>query len=303
MALGNLFGSMIGEPEHQDFQSYSGPWSNQQPYLNNLFSSASNIYAQRPYTNTFGNPNSLTSAASGVLGNAISGRNMNPMVADTLSGKYLTASTNPYFSGAVNDALGLAKSQFAGMYGGAAGNNLNNSGFQEGLARSLAQQALSAYSNNYANERQNQLGLYNQERQNQLNAASVAPTFDYNVASAPWLDLAKYQGAVSGNYGSSNAYQMPWQNQMYQQMFGFGGAPAAAQGPANTFASMFSDVRLKENIERVGTHDETGIGIYKYNYIGNPTPQLGVLAQELEQVKPEAVGESSGFKTVNYKMI
>jgi hypothetical protein len=32
-------------------------------------------------------------------------------------------------------------------------------------------------------------------------------------------------------------------------------------------------------------------------------PHIGVLAQEVEQIKPEAVGEAAGFKTVNYKMI
>lgn len=71
----------------------------------------------------------------------------------TIRGDYLDPNSNPYFASSVNDALGLAKSQFAGMYGGGPGNNLNNSGFQEGLARTLGQQATNAYAQNYNTER------------------------------------------------------------------------------------------------------------------------------------------------------
>jgi hypothetical protein len=55
---------------------------------------------------------------------------------------------------------------------------------------------------------------------------------------------------------------------------------------------------LKSNIERIGTHS-LGIGIYAYDIFGER--QLGVMADEVEQVKPEAVlTHSSGFKMVNY---
>ena len=60
-----------------------------------------------------------------------------------------------------------------------------------------------------------------------------------------------------------------------------------------------SDERVKENIEQVGQLDN-GLPVYSYNYKGSPTPQIGLIAQEVEQVKPEAVGEIDGIKTVNY---
>jgi hypothetical protein len=63
--------------------------------------------------------------------------------------------------------------------------------------------------------------------------------------------------------------------------------------------SFFSDERLKENIQPIGeTFD--GQKIYKYNYKGEPGTQIGLLAQEVEREHPEAVGESRGFKTVDY---
>lgn len=63
--------------------------------------------------------------------------------------------------------------------------------------------------------------------------------------------------------------------------------------------SLFSDERLKENIKPVGALKD-GQKIYIYNYKGDPTPRIGLIAQEVEKKYPEAVGESHGFKTVDY---
>ena len=61
----------------------------------------------------------------------------------------------------------------------------------------------------------------------------------------------------------------------------------------------FSDERLKENIEKVGeTYD--GLGIFKYNYLWDDTPRIGLIAQDVERVAPEAVVEIGGFKAVDY---
>lgn len=62
----------------------------------------------------------------------------------------------------------------------------------------------------------------------------------------------------------------------------------------------FSDERLKENITQVGETND-GQPIYRYNYKGDPRTQIGLLAQEVEKDHPEAVGESDGYKTVDYK--
>jgi len=62
---------------------------------------------------------------------------------------------------------------------------------------------------------------------------------------------------------------------------------------------MFSDERLKEEIEPVGKLYD-GTSVYRYNYIGDPTPRIGVMAQEIEKTRPEAVFEVGGFKAVDY---
>lgn len=70
---------------------------------------------------------------------------------------------------------------------------------------------------------------------------------------------------------------------------------------ATVLGGWLSDERAKENIVEIGkTHD--GQTIYRYNYIGDPTTQIGLIAQEVEQSHPEAVGEAGGLKTVNYDL-
>jgi hypothetical protein len=72
-------------------------------------------------------------------------------------------------------------------------------------------------------------------------------------------------------------------------------------GTAGTAAMMFSDRRLKSNIERIGTHP-LGIGVYEYDIFDRK--ERGVMADEVEAVMPEAVMlHPSGYKMVNYGMI
>jgi len=81
---------------------------------------------------------------------------------------------------------------------------------------------------------------------------------------------------------------------------------AAAASNTNAAASiiaayLISDIRLKANIERVGTH-ELGIGVYEYDIEGRR--ERGVMAQELLEVMPEAVAVMpNGYYGVNYEMI
>lgn len=66
-------------------------------------------------------------------------------------------------------------------------------------------------------------------------------------------------------------------------------------------ASFFSDGRLKENIKYHDT--KNGFKRYIYNYIGDTTKYLGVMAQEVRKVLPEAITEDRGHMKVNYAML
>ena len=66
------------------------------------------------------------------------------------------------------------------------------------------------------------------------------------------------------------------------------------------WAALLSDIRLKENITPVGKLNN-GLTVYKFNYIGNPKTQIGLIAQEVKEFKPQAVvkGED-GYWRVDY---
>jgi hypothetical protein len=103
-------------------------------------------------------------------------------------------------------------------------------------------------------------------------------------------------GATTNKYnaqlGASNASNAASSNFMGGLM-GLGGA-------------IFSDINLKENIKKVGSLDN-GLNLYSYNYKDGfdlPTGrQVGVMAQEVEKVIPEAVTEVNGYKAVRYDML
>ena len=61
-----------------------------------------------------------------------------------------------------------------------------------------------------------------------------------------------------------------------------------------------SDIRLKRDIAQVGELD-SGINLYRYRYLWSDTTYVGVMAQEVAAVKPEAVLRGAdGYLRVDY---
>lgn len=118
----------------------------------------------------------------------------------------------------------------------------------------------------------------------------VAPTGSQSVSRTTPNAFSTALGTGLGTAGILNMLGL----------FGGGGAGAGATLGA-LGAGLLSDERVKENIEPVGML-HNGLNVYSYNYIGDPTTQIGLLAQEVEQVHPEAVGRIGPFKTVRYDL-
>ena len=71
-------------------------------------------------------------------------------------------------------------------------------------------------------------------------------------------------------------------------------------GAAPNFSLTTSDERLKENIEPVGELYD-GQQIYRYNYLNDDMPRIGLMAQEVAEDNPDAVGDIGfGFLGVDY---
>lgn len=120
------------------------------------------------------------------------------------------------------------------------------------------------------------------------------PTFN-NSGLAKTPDLT---GALKDTYdaqmGAYNADQAANASNM-SALFSLAGS--AMSNPAMT-SMMFSDRRLKSNIKRVGKH-KIGVDIYSYTMLG--FPQIGVMAQEVEAVRPDLVKRhANGYLMVDY---
>lgn len=82
-----------------------------------------------------------------------------------------------------------------------------------------------------------------------------------------------------------------------------GGGPSTLGSVASAvggLASIFSDRRLKRDIERVDEFPD-GLGIYAFRYVMGVKRVLGVMADEVAKLRPWALGpERAGYATVDY---
>jgi len=82
---------------------------------------------------------------------------------------------------------------------------------------------------------------------------------------------------------------------------GIGGLYKAGSGIASGIASIFSDIRLKTGIEKVG--EKEGINIYEFNYTGDSKRFRGVMAQEVSHIEGAVELGEDGYLRVNYGVI
>ena len=80
------------------------------------------------------------------------------------------------------------------------------------------------------------------------------------------------------------------------------GAPVSplmfANSPGEEIVS--SDIRLKRDIAQIGRLDN-GLGLYRYRYLWSDTVYVGVMAQEVALIRPDAVVHGlDGYLRVNY---
>ena len=88
-----------------------------------------------------------------------------------------------------------------------------------------------------------------------------------------------------------------------------GAGTAAAGGATGGLAGIFgSDENLKTDIKVVGKLDN-GLNLYTWKWnskakeLGINQPTIGVIAQEVQKIMPEAVIERNGYLAVNYDMV
>jgi hypothetical protein len=200
-------------------------------------------------------------------------------VADTPYG----ASVRGTVSANTNQMFDAYRNQQLQQGGAAAGGLLQQFGGLQGLGAQVAQMAP-------------------QEQQ----ALLASLTQGGNAALAPYQQMINsYLGLGnlgSGLYGSEiSGYGARLGAQAQANKDSASGMQGMGQMAGMAAMMMMSDRRLKEDIEPVGRLDN-GLTVYLYRYRDTPTWHIGLMADEVEELYPEAVGQVGAFKAVNYKL-
>jgi hypothetical protein len=128
--------------------------------------------------------------------------------------------------------------------------------------------------------------LFNLANLGQASAAQQAANIQGSASNVANLLGQSANAFAAGQMGAANARAGAMGNLM--QM-----------GTTLGAAALMSDRRVKEDITQVGTLDN-GLPVYTFKYKGGDTIHMGVMAQDVEQVNPDAVLEIGGIKHVNY---
>jgi hypothetical protein len=159
---------------------------------------------------------------------------------------------------------------------------------------------------------QERLGLRNQPL-NEISAllsGSQVTMPQFNPFSAQGIGAAPIGSYMGQNY--SNALQAS--NAQNAGLFGLGGSAMGAlgtimggplggmAGAAAGSALSRSDRRLKEDITPLGGN-LAGAPLYAFRYIGSDEPTIGVMADEVRPLHPDAVHQVDGYDMVDYGLL
>lgn len=256
-----------------------GAYDQNQPALQNIGTTLQNAFTQLA-PQALG-PSELVTAAQGYN-------------QDVLGGKYLDAG-NPYIQGQIDTTNASISDRINALFS-KSGRSAGSSAQTYSLAKALGENENALRYSNYANE-----------RNAMAQAASQAPGLDaagyQNIpallalaqggASIPFLganNLANITQGLVGNSNTTTQTSSPSQADSIKQ----------GLGTALQLASIFSDSRVKTDIRKIGEYAD-GLGKYAYRYIWGGPMQEGVLAQEVAELRPWALGpEVGGYMTVKY---
>jgi hypothetical protein len=159
---------------------------------------------------------------------------------------------------------------------------------------------------NYTNQlRQQQIAEEMQKRGLTINEMNA-------ILTGQQVGMPSMPGFNSASKSESTQYNQAAQNQYDAQLDAFNAQNQQMQGMMSGVADIgsspfkFSDRRLKTDITLLTKHVKTGLFIYEYRYKWDDPKirRIGVMADEVEKLYPEAVHTTpAGYKMVNYARI
>lgn len=117
---------------------------------------------------------------------------------------------------------------------------------------------------------------------------------------APYDWLQNYAQLIYGNPGSQSGFGTSTTTQ--KTSGGTFGQILSGLTAAASIGAKFSDERVKVDKQVVGMLGNK-LPVYLYRYIWGGPPEIGVMAQDVEKLHPEAVNDNNawGIKTVDYR--
>lgn len=298
------------------------PWSGIQPFLTDLYGrgqTQSNIPQQYYPDSTVTGFAPETEAGLGFMteralnGSPLLGAAQNESM-KTLGGDYL-AQGNPYLSGVADNLWAQVRPRVDSAF---SRGGLGSPGEQYAMTDAFTN-ALAPYGfNSYEAERGRMMGAmsgapglanadYTDAQQllgvgaqrEDLQGRIIQDSLNrYNFGQAePRNSLNWYAGLLQNPGGGTSTSTTTGQQPGGNTALGLLGAGLSA---APYLAMAFSDRRIKTDIKKVGMLDND-LPVYAYRYKAGGPMHIGLMAQDVEKVNPDAVAEIDGIKAVNYR--
>ena len=178
---------------------------------------------------------------------------------------------------------------------------------QEGIYRQKAK--VSRYSDKTGVARSNRYNVSKYkailDKQKQIES-TINNTFGRNMDIANQMISRNHQMMVAKNRASLGArpeYGAPVMMPPRDTQGQFFNSLSMGLGIASAGIGLFSDIRLKENIEEIGKSSE-GYKIYEWNYKSIPNKRYsGVIAQDVVKINPMAVDIRDNYLVVDYSKV
>ncbi len=289
-AVNNLFGSNTGAQQN----ILSNAYGQQAGALSPMLSAG--------YTNPMTNPE---------LGSAMS--TLNSDITNQIQGQFAAAGrplgTNADSAQAL--ARGLSQGEgglLANEFNTLTGNQLQAANQLGGAAGQTAQGITGQQQAQYSNWLQAMQasgaipGMLTQPGMANLTAQQLQaglPTMNLQQLEALGIPIAGLGAQSTGQ--STTTQQSPWYTTALGGLFGGMGLLGGTGAFGSNGWLNFSDERVKEDIAPIGKlYDETPI--FSYRYKDDPVPRIGLIAQDIETRRPDAVQEFPGtdIKMVDY---
>lgn len=185
------------------------------------------------------------------------------------------------------------------------GIGMGSEAYQNAMDQFSTQRA-NAYDNLYGNQYQNAVQDITAERNQPINEITAllsgSQVSQPNFTNTPnqQIPTTDTAGIINTNYQQRLAQAQANNQGVLGGLFGLGGSLLQGAGAAGGFGALFSDKRLKTDIRKIGKTD-SGQALYAYRFKAGGPMQIGLIAQEVEKTRPDAViDDPSGFKMVDY---